>query len=182
MRSRQAAELVGDLAAELVERRAGAGRVEQLRQPRPVTVEVLAQDLVELAEGALALVLVEQVAGDAPQLPVVAQEALEGPGQAPVPIGEVLAQGRRQRLRRLALGRLHAVVEALELGLHDIGAQAHARVRQRQQTDAQRALGQRRPVRLGRLAHEGGKGRIGEAKPVDVDGVAGDGDACLRHG
>ena len=42
----QAAELVGHLGAELVERAAGAGRVEQRRQPRAVAVEVPAEELV----------------------------------------------------------------------------------------------------------------------------------------
>src|SRR5207302_572481 len=61
---RDAPEFVGDLSPELVVGRAGTRGVEELREPRAITVEVFAEKLAEATHRRLAPVLVE--AGELP--------------------------------------------------------------------------------------------------------------------
>ncbi len=178
----QVAELAADLVAELVQRRALAGGVQQAGELRGVAVEVAAQQGRELAHGALAPVRVEQVVGEAPQLAVVAQEGLQGAGQAAVTIGEVGAQGLLQLLRRAGVRLLQVLGHAGELGSYDIGGEADAGVADGHQTDAQRPLHQAPALGLLALGHEGGQLRVGELQVLDHDAVRGDGDAALHTG
>ncbi len=141
-----------------------------MRQARPVAVEVFAEQLVQAADGALAPGLVEQVVRQAAQLPVITEESLQRPGQASVAVGEVLAEGGGEGLGGVLLRGLHPFVEALELGLHDIGAHADAGVAQGQQTDPQRSLRQLRSLVLGGLADECRERAIGKRQVLDLDG------------
>ncbi len=83
---------LADLGAELVERRAQPRRVEQLRQPRGVAIEVGAQQDAHPADGRVAPLLVEELAGEGAQLAAVAEEGLQRARQATVAIREVRAQ------------------------------------------------------------------------------------------
>ena len=78
---------------------------------------------------------------------------------------------------------LHAFAEALELAAHDIGAQADSLVAEREEADAQRALGQAAAFDLWRLLDEASELPVPQLELVDRDSVAGDGDLrAATHG
>ena len=178
----EGAELAGHLVAELVERRALAGRVQEAGELRGVPVEVAAQQLAQLAHGALAAVRVEQLAHQAAQLALVAQERFQGAGQAAVAIGEVGAQLLLQGLGGPGVGLLQALGEAGELGADDIGRQADAGVADGLQADVQRALHQAGPLIGFAVRDEGGQLRVVELQVLDDDAVRPDGYAAFHEG
>ena len=178
----EGAELTGHLVAELVERRALAGGVQEVGELAGVAVEVAAQQLAQLAHGALAAVRVEQLAHQAAQLALVAQERLQGAGQAAVAIGEVGAQLLLQRLGSPGVRLLQALGEARELGADDIGREADAGVADGLQADAQRTLDQPRPLIGGAVRDEGGQLRVVELEMLDDDAVRLEGYAAFHRG
>ena len=89
----EALEAGRDLLAELVHRRVEAGRVEQDGELRGVAVEVALEHRADPADGAVALLLVEQLVDHRAQRAAVAEELLERARQPAVAVGEVGAQG-----------------------------------------------------------------------------------------
>ena len=81
----ETAELVAHLGAELIERAAAAGRVEQGGELRGVTIEVTAQRLTKTTEGGVAPALVEEVAHEPMELPESPRYTSSWRGSRPSP-------------------------------------------------------------------------------------------------
>ena len=93
------------------------------------------------------------------QLPAVAKEPLERPRQATLAVGEVLAQHRIHLGRHALVDGLRLAQQALELAANDVHVHRRARVTERGEPDAQRALDEPGPG-LGRAArHDRGRCR-----------------------
>ena len=165
------------LLAELVHRRVEAGRVEQERELRGVAVEIALEHRADAPDGAVALLLVEQLVDHRLQGAAVAQELLERPRQAAVAIGEVRAQRLLEGERGLLVDRLGLAHELLELGPHDIDVDRDAGVLEREQADPQGALDEVRPVVGRALGEERGERRVVDDEAIDDDPLALEADA-----
>ena len=175
-------EALGHLAAELEERRAQAGGVEEGGELAAVALEVGAEERLDAADGAVALRLVEELVGERAELAAVAQEGLERAREAPVAVGEVLAQELVQGGGRLRVGVLGLAEEGGELGPHGVDVDRHAGVHQGGQADLEGALDEDGALLGGAIGDEGGQAGIDEDQAVDDDAVALDRDAGARGG
>ena len=168
----QALEPGRDLLAELVHRRVEARRVEQLRELGRIAVEVPLEHRADPADGAVTLLLVEQLVDHRAQRAAIAEELLEGPRQAAVAVGEVRAQRLLERGRGTLVDLLGLADHPLELGAHGVDVDGHARVLQCDEPDAQRALDDRTPIPRRALPQERGEGRVRQGQALDDDPVA----------
>ena len=170
-------EALGHLAAELEERRAQAGGVEEGGELAAVALQVRAEKRLDAADGAVALRLVEELVGERAELAAVAQEGLERAREAPVAVGEVLAQELVQGRGRLRVGVLRLAQEGGELGPHRVDVDGHAGVHEGGQADLEGALHEAGALLGGALGDEGGQAGIDEDQALDDDAVALDRDA-----
>ena len=157
-------EALAHLGPELVQRRSQPRRVEQLCEPGSVTVEEGAQEEAHPADGGIAPLLVEQLAGEGPQLATVAEERLEGARQPAIPVGEVRAQDLVDLGREAVVERFGLADHGLELSAHGINVERGTGILQSGQPDAQGALQQRDAVALRAVADERGQARIDECE------------------
>ena len=158
----QRLEAVVHLDAELVERRVHARRVQELRQPRAVAVEVRLEHRADPADRGVSPAGVEELVDHRLQLAAVAQERLQRARQTPAVVAEVGPEHLLQRRGRLLVGGAALVREPVELGANGVHVQGHAHALERGQPDAKRAFDQDRVVvrRLG--AEPGCKGAVGQ--------------------
>ena len=170
-------EALGDLAAELEERRAQAGGVEEGGELAAVAVDVRAEERLDAADGAVALRLVEELVGERAELAAVAQEGLERAREAPVAVGEVLAQELVEGGGRLRVGVLGLAQEAGELGADGVDVDGDAGVHEGGHADLEGALDEAGALLGGALGDEGGQAGIDEDQALDDDAVALDRDA-----
>ena len=159
-----------------------ARRIEQHRQLRGVAVEVALEHPADPPDRAVALRLVEQLVDHRAQGAAIPEEPLEGSGQAPVPVGEVRAQRLLERHGGALVHLLGLAQDAFELGPDDVDVDAHARVLERDQPDAQGALDECRPIVGRAIAERRGERRVVEDQAVHDDPVAQHLDACRRGG
>ena len=170
-------EALGDLAAELEERRAQAGGVEEGGELAAVAVDVRAEERLDAADGAVALRLVEELVGERAELAAVAQEGLERAREAPVAVGEVLAQELVEGGGRLGVRLLGLAQEAGELGPDGVDVDGHAGIHEGGHADLEGALDEAGALLGGALGDEGGQAGIEEDQALDDDAVALDRDA-----
>ena len=161
----------GDLLAELVHRRVESRGVEQVGELRRVAVEVRLQHPADAADGAVALLLVEELIDHATEGAPVAEELLQRPRQPAVAVGEVRPERLLERGSSPLVDLLRLADEALELALHDVDVDRHAGVLERDEPDPKRAFDERGPVVARALGEEGGQCRIGDGQALDDDPV-----------
>ena len=167
-----ALEPLGDLLAELVQRRAEPGRVQQLGDLRPVAVEVLAEQAADAADRGVPARLVEQLVHELLELAAVAEELLERPRQPAVAIGEVGAQHVLDGPRGLLVDGRRLGDELLELAPDDVDVDRRRGVLEGQQADPQGALDHGRALAGLALGERRGEDRVREDESLDDDPVA----------
>ena len=175
-------ETLGHLAAELEERRAQAGGIQEDRQLAAVALEVGAEERLDAADGAVALRLVEELIGEGTELAAVAQEGFERAREAPVAVGEVLAQELVQGGGRLRVGVLRLAQEDGELGPHRVDVHGDAGIHEGGHADPEGALHEAGALLGGALGDEGGEAGVDEDQAIDHDAIALDRDAGARGG
>ena len=176
----EALEAARDLGAELVERRTEPGRVEQERESRRVTVEVGAEEHADAADRGVPALLVEQLVDERLQLALVAQEALQGPRQPPVTVGEVLAEQRVHLGGDALVHGLCLAQQGLELSAHHVHVHRGAGVTEGGETDAERAFDERDTRLRGAARDDRRRARVDDRQVDDVDPVARDPDTLRR--
>jgi hypothetical protein len=163
-------ESAADLGAELVERRSHPRRVEQLREPRGVAIEEGAQQDAHPPDGGVTPLLIEELAGERPQLTAVAEEGFQRSRQATLAIREVRAQHLIHPGRETFVENLRLADHGLELATHGIHIERCAGVLQAV-SDAQSAQQLRRlprPSADGR-ARPGRPGEVPDDQPIRAD-------------
>ncbi len=167
-----AAEPLADLLAELVERRAETGRVQELGELGGVTVEVGAEQHPHPADRRVPLGLVEQLVDERGEGATVAEEPLEGARQATIAIGEVGPQHVLHGPGGLLVGCRRLGDQLLELATDDIGVHRGRGILERQQADPERTLHDRGAFRVVTLGERGRERAVGEDETLDEDPVA----------
>ncbi len=141
----------------------------------------VAQERLDAADGAVALRLVEELVGERAELAAVAQEGFERAREAPVAVGEVLAQELVEGGGRLRVGVLGLAQEDGELGPHRVDVHRDAGVHEGGHADLEGALDEAGALLGGALGDEGGEAGVDEDQAVDDDAVALDRDAGARR-
>lgn len=176
MRSLSLPKSLGDLAPELEERRAQAGRIQERGELAVVAFEVGAEEGLDPADGAVALQFVEELVRQHPKPAAVAEEGLQRARQPTVAVGEVLAKELIQGRRGLRIGVLRLAKEARELGANGVDVDRHAGVHERRQADLQRSLDQGGPLQGRPLRDKRRQAGVREHQPFDDEAVALDDD------
>ena len=137
-----------------------------------IAVEVALEHRADPPDGAVALLLVEQLVDHRAQRAAIAEELLERPRQAAVAVGEVRAQRLLERGGGPLVDLLGLADHPLELGADGVDVDGHAGVLQGDEPDAQRALDDRTPIPRRALPQERGEGRVRQGQALDDDPVA----------
>ena len=167
-----ALEALADLLAELVERRAEPGRIEELGDLAPVAVEVLAEQAADPADGRVTARLVEQLVHELLEGATIAEELLERPRQPAVAVREVGAQDVLHGAGRGLVDGRRLGHELLELAADHVDVHGRGRVLHGQQADAQRALHDGRSLGGLAIGERGGEGGVHDHEALDDDPVA----------
>ena len=115
------------------------------------------------------------------QRAAIAEELLERARQAAVAVGEVGAQRLLERRGGPLVDLLRLADHPLELRAHGVHVDGDARVLERDQADAQRALDERTPVPRRALPQERGEGRVRQGQALDDDPVAFEADRVVER-
>ena len=148
-----------------------------MRELRGVAVEVRLEHPADAADGAVALLLVEELVDHPAQGAAVAEEPLERAREPAVAVREVRAQRLLERGRGAFVDLLRLADQALELGLDHVDVDRHARVLERDEPDPQGALDEGGLVVARSFGEEGGEAVVGDDQALDDDAIAIEADA-----